>query len=51
LKIPFIEECHSIEEINSSYDFILDAMFGFSFSGEIRQPFKDIIEVFMLFKY
>ena len=26
-----------------SYDIVVDAMFGFSFSGEIREPFKTII--------
>jgi len=33
------------ESINySDYSFIIDGIFGFSFKGEIRQPFKDIIE-------
>ena len=26
-----------------TYDIIIDAIFGFSFSGEIREPFKTII--------
>ena len=37
----------SIEEYKQlfdKYDFIVDALFGFSFKGEIRQPFKTIID-------
>lgn len=29
--------------INASYDYIVDAIFGFSFSGEVRKPFDRII--------
>ena len=32
------------EKLFDKYDFIVDALFGFSFKGEIRQPFKTIIE-------
>ena len=32
------------EKIFKNYDVIVDALFGFSFKGEIRQPFKTIIE-------
>ena len=32
------------EEIFKNYDIIVDALFGFSFKGEIRQPFKTIIK-------
>ena len=35
----------SNETINySNYSFFIDAIFGFSFKGEIRQPFKNIID-------
>lgn len=36
-----------LKELNSDYneyDLILDAIFGFSFHGDIREPFKNIIE-------
>ena len=32
------------EKIFDEFDIIVDALFGFSFKGEIRQPFKTIIE-------
>jgi NAD(P)H-hydrate repair Nnr-like enzyme with NAD(P)H-hydrate epimerase domain len=44
LNIPFLEEMPSASEIKAEYDIILDGIFGFSFTGELRQPFKDIIE-------
>ena len=36
-----IEEYYTLFD---KYDLIIDALFGFSFKGEIRQPFKTIIE-------
>ncbi|CAI2375987.1 unnamed protein product [Moneuplotes crassus] len=43
ISIPFIESLP--EEFGSdSYDFILDGIFGFTFKGEIRSPFKEIID-------
>ena len=47
-----VTQCQSydikiLNELNSDfneYNFIIDAIFGFSFHGEIRQPFKDIID-------
>ena len=38
------------EKIFENYDFIVDALFGFSFKGEIRQPFKTIIEAMKKFE-
>ena len=40
-KVSF-KEIDSIHQI-SSYDYIIDAIFGFSFHGDVRQPFKDIL--------
>jgi NAD(P)H-hydrate repair Nnr-like enzyme with NAD(P)H-hydrate epimerase domain len=33
------------------YDLIIDGIFGFSFSGDIREPFKNIINVRRKIKY
>ena len=30
--------------INDSYNFVVDAIFGFSFRGDVRSPFDVIIE-------
>lgn len=30
--------------ISSTYQFVIDAVFGFSFKGEIRDPFNDIVD-------
>lgn len=41
-----IEIFNSLKEINlTEYNMIIDGIFGFSFSGEVREPFKNIIEV------
>jgi NAD(P)H-hydrate epimerase len=41
LNIPITEEFQAALE---KTDFIVDAIFGFSFSGEIREPFPKVIE-------
>ena len=38
------------EKIFEQNDIIIDALFGFSFKGEIRQPFKTIIETMKKFE-
>ena len=38
------------EKIFEQNDIIIDALFGFSFKGEIRQPFKNIIDVLNKFQ-
>ena len=43
----------SIEEYKQlfdKYDFIVDALFGFSFKGEIRQPFKTMIDAMKIYE-
>jgi len=41
-----IDIFEELDQINlSNYDLIVDGIFGFSFSGEIREPFKTIIYV------
>ncbi|KAI9336027.1 YjeF N-terminal domain-like protein [Zopfochytrium polystomum] len=41
LSVPFISDINTALE---QTDLVLDAIFGFSFSGEIRPPFDDIIK-------
>ena len=41
--IDFLEELPDFENINGTYNFIVDAIFGFSFKGNIRPPFDTVI--------
>eukprot|EP00762_Andalucia_godoyi_P002036 ANDGO_02465.mRNA.1 NAD(P)H-hydrate epimerase len=41
--IPFIETMPGHEQMNEQYDVVVDAIFGFSFKGDIRPPFADIL--------
>lgn len=41
LKIPFTEDFQS--SITQT-DYVVDAIFGFSFSGEVREPFPAVIQ-------
>jgi NAD(P)H-hydrate epimerase len=43
LQIEFVDEIPEKLE-TSEYDIILDAIFGFSFKGDIRKPFDTIVE-------
>ncbi|KAF2864352.1 YjeF N-terminal domain-like protein [Piedraia hortae CBS 480.64] len=38
LNVPFVDEFSG-----QGYDFLIDAIFGFSFSGEVRDPFKQAV--------
>ncbi|EME38228.1 hypothetical protein DOTSEDRAFT_75712, partial [Dothistroma septosporum NZE10] len=40
LKVPFVSDVHSSVEAS---DYIVDAIFGFSFEGEVREPFPGVI--------
>ncbi|CAG8433638.1 1204_t:CDS:10 [Ambispora gerdemannii] len=42
LKIPFVNELN--KQLLNNTDLVLDAIFGFSFSGEIRTPFGEVIQ-------
>ncbi len=35
---------HYPDAIDSNYDLVVDGIFGYSFNGEIRDPFKEIIK-------
>lgn len=45
MNIPFLA-CLPIESklLDTNYNLVVDAIFGFSFSGEIRAPFDDVID-------
>ncbi|KAI8989290.1 YjeF N-terminal domain-containing protein [Pilobolus umbonatus] len=45
LELPIYQDIQKDDIIEKS-DIILDALFGFSFQGEVRDPYKDIINVF-----
>ena len=45
-----LEKKEDYEKIFAQYDIILDALFGFSFKGEIREPFKTIIDAMKKFE-
>ena len=44
------ETIEEYEKLFDKYDYIIDALFGFSFKGEIRQPFKTIIDAMKKFE-
>lgn len=41
LRVPFTDDFHGAAKKS---DWIIDAIFGFSFSGEVRQPFPSVIQ-------
>lgn len=43
LNIPFLDSLPSAVEIDSQYLVVVDAIFGFSFSGSVRVPFDTIL--------
>ena len=44
LDIPFLEELPSAEQVDTENTFLLDAVFGFSFKGNVRAPFGKVLE-------
>ena len=45
MDIPFLSYLPSSNLIDMSYNFLVDAIFGFSFAGQVRAPFDDIIKL------
>lgn len=43
MDIPFIPELPSSRQINEQYRLVVDAIFGFSFKGNARPPFGDVL--------
>ncbi|XP_071950398.1 NAD(P)H-hydrate epimerase-like [Antedon mediterranea] len=44
MDIPFVSSLPQSDDMNKTYMFIVDAIFGFSFKGEVRAPFKDVLD-------
>ena len=44
MEIPFHEKLPDL----TTFDMIIDAIFGFSFAGDIREPFLSIIQVIII---
>ncbi|XP_071788213.1 NAD(P)H-hydrate epimerase-like isoform X2 [Asterias amurensis] len=45
MDIPFLSYLPSSSLIDMSYNFVVDAIFGFSFSGQVRAPFDDVLKL------
>ncbi|KAF1318672.1 Yjef family domain-containing protein, partial [Globisporangium splendens] len=43
LEIPFVDQVATADAVDTSFDLIVDGIFGFSFEGSIRAPFDDVI--------
>ena len=43
MDIPFMDVIPKPSQIDSDYKFIVDAIFGFSFKGNARPPFADVL--------
>lgn len=43
MDIPFMDDIPKPSQIDSDYKFIVDAIFGFSFKGNARPPFADVL--------
>ena len=41
--IPFLNAMPTAQEIDSTYSVIMDAIFGFSFKGDVRAPFDGVL--------
>ena len=45
MDIPFLNHLPTPQLIDQAYSFIVDAIFGFSFKGDLRPPFKEVIPI------
>lgn len=43
MDIPFIDDIPAAAQIDDEYKLVLDAIFGFSFKGNARPPFGDVL--------
>ncbi|KAM9824793.1 NAD(P)H-hydrate epimerase [Neosynchiropus ocellatus] len=44
MDIPFLTETPEAQVIDEAYNLVIDAVFGFSFKGAVREPFGGIID-------
>lgn len=45
MEIPFLTEMPEAKVIDEAYNLVIDAIFGFSFNGAVREPFGSILGV------
>ncbi|XP_059205440.1 NAD(P)H-hydrate epimerase [Centropristis striata] len=45
MEIPFLTEMPEAKVIDEAYNLVIDAIFGFSFKGAVREPFGSILDV------
>ncbi|XP_036827050.1 NAD(P)H-hydrate epimerase [Oncorhynchus mykiss] len=45
MDIPFLTEMPEAMVVDEAYDMVIDAIFGFSFKGAVREPFGSILDV------
>ncbi|XP_034016389.1 NAD(P)H-hydrate epimerase [Thalassophryne amazonica] len=45
MEIPFLTEMPEADVIDEAYNLVIDAIFGFSFKGAVREPFGAILNV------
>lgn len=45
MEIPFLTEMPEAKLIDEAYNLVIDAIFGFSFKGAVREPFGSILNV------
>ncbi|KAL5510210.1 hypothetical protein EMCRGX_G005718 [Ephydatia muelleri] len=43
LDIPFLDALPSASDISTHYNIVMDAIFGYSFRGEVRAPFDSVL--------
>ncbi|KAM6900070.1 NAD(P)H-hydrate epimerase [Xenentodon cancila] len=45
MEIPFLTEMPEADVIDEAYNLVVDAIFGFSFKGSVREPFGSVLDV------
>ena len=45
MNIPFLSDLSTASEVDGNFSFVVDAIFGFSFKGNVRAPFDSILEI------
>ncbi|TMS17948.1 Lamin-A [Larimichthys crocea] len=45
MEIPFLTEMPEAKVVDEAYNLVIDAIFGFSFKGAVREPFGSILNV------
>ena len=43
--MKFLSEMPTSSEVNEQYSVVVDAIFGFSFKGNVRAPFDSILQI------